>query len=47
MPKLQWGSDQQESKEWEIATLHLAGKSDGIKLKRSYSATVSQDKSFN
>ncbi|MGJ3495789.1 hypothetical protein ACR9PT_14680 [Piscirickettsia salmonis] len=35
MPKLQWGSPQQESKEWEIATLHLTGKPEGIKLKRS------------
>ncbi|OAJ34145.1 protein kinase domain-containing protein [Piscirickettsia salmonis] len=35
MPKLQWDSLEQRSKEWEIATLHLAGKSDGIKLKRS------------
>ncbi|RNC77789.1 protein kinase domain-containing protein [Piscirickettsia salmonis] len=35
MPKLQWNSLEQRSKEWEIATLHLAGKSDGIKLKRS------------
>ncbi|AKP73981.1 serine/threonine-protein kinase 1 [Piscirickettsia salmonis] len=35
MPKLQWGSVEQESKEWEIAKLHLEGRSDGIKLRRS------------